>query len=104
MGTGRIPTPQVECRSSIWRRRAGAKLTPGRHEVEVSAVDDAGNETVKKLYVTVNPGTSAPVGPGTVNLTTGAFTLEGQDVSIPTPTGPLTVSRSVHTGPRYERQ
>jgi RHS repeat-associated protein len=72
----------------------GEKYGAGTHTVTVTATDWAGNETPRTLFVTVNEAESEPVGPGSVNLTTGDFKLSATDVSIASAGADLTVSRT----------
>ncbi len=69
----------------------------GAHTITVVAKDWAGNESTKSLAVTVNEAPTQSVGPGTVNLDTGAFTLDATDVSISGGTAAFSVSRTYNS-------
>ena len=59
----------------------GEQFAEGEHEVEVKTTDFAANTTTDSWTVTVHHSAAADVGPGSINLTTGAFTLGAMDVS-----------------------
>ncbi|MHB8241068.1 MAG: RHS repeat-associated core domain-containing protein [Solirubrobacteraceae bacterium] len=66
----------------------------GTHTITVTAKDWLGNESTKTLTVTVTGAAYEPLGPGSVNLTTGDFKLTSNDVSLSGGLGSLGVSRS----------
>ena len=69
----------------------GRNYAVGRHTLALIATDNAGNVAPPEdITMTVRPAGSASLGPGSVNLESGEFTLGATDVSM----GGLTVSRS----------
>jgi RHS repeat-associated protein len=74
---------------------SGSEFAVGQHEVSVTATDNAGNVAVEKFTMYVErPTTPVAMGPGSVNLQSGEFSLGSKDVSIGAPGAALTVARS----------
>jgi RHS repeat-associated protein len=73
-------------------------LTPGPNTITVTATDNAGNTSIagsgQTISITVPSDPSEPIGPGSVNLGTGAFRLDATDVSVPAFVGSMDVTRS----------
>jgi RHS repeat-associated protein len=65
----------------------------GKHTIEVTAIDWAGNRTTTTLQVTVRAAATQPLGPGAVNLRTGDYRLEATDANIAAADAQLSVSR-----------
>lgn len=66
-------------------------LSEGVHQLTITATDNARNISSKKFFFDVRHATPVSVGPGTVDPTTGQFTLTANDVSLGGASG---VSRS----------
>ncbi len=75
----------------------GQAYGAGQHTVTVVARDYLSNESSSSVHFTVNSAGSQPVGPGAVNLKTGAYTLAATDVSIAAADSNLTVTRSYNS-------
>ncbi len=69
----------------------GAELGAGEHGLVMVAIDNAGNEARYEQRVAIRHSTSVALGPGSVNLQSGNFTLGVTDVSMG---NGLTVGRS----------
>jgi streptogramin lyase len=83
--------PKGECTASAKYIINGAELGAGHHSIEVVAVDNAGNEARHYEQVSVRHSTPVALGPGSVDLESGDFSLGATDVSLG---AGLTVSRS----------
>jgi YD repeat-containing protein len=57
-------------------------LSEGVHRLTVTATDNAGNVAATEFRFDVRHGSPVPVGPGTVDPTTGQFRLSATDVSL----------------------
>lgn len=88
-----VPTSECFELAGEWRMN-GQKYGAGSHVVSVIAKDWAGNTSTQSLNVTVNEAASEPLGPGTVNLGTGDYTLSATDVSVAAGTATLSLSRT----------
>jgi RHS repeat-associated protein len=74
---------------------SGSEFAVGQHEVTVTATDNAGNVAVETFTMYVErPTTPVAMGPGSVNLQSGEFSLGSKDVSIGALGAALTVARS----------
>src|SRR4029077_10403647 len=80
--------PNASCNSGYpctasgkWTLNAEA-LTEGVHRLIVTASDNAANVASKEFTFDVRHGSAVPVGPGTVDPTTGQFKLSATDVSL----------------------
>jgi YD repeat-containing protein len=69
----------------------GSELGAGRHAIVIVATDNAGNESRIEETISIRHSTPVPIGPGSVDLQSGDFTLGATDVSLGSG---LTVSRS----------
>jgi RHS repeat-associated protein len=87
-----VPTPECFSLSGSWTIDA-QQFGVGSHKVEVVAWDWAGNRASASINVTVNAAERQPVGPGTVNLKTGDYSLGATDVSAASADSQLTLSR-----------
>jgi streptogramin lyase len=72
----------------------GHNYAAGKHIVTITATDNAGNAASESFSMVVHPASSVALGPGSVNLQSGEFTLSATDVSMP---GGLTVTRSYNS-------
>jgi RHS repeat-associated protein len=75
----------------------GAHYGVGTHAVKVVAKNWAGVESSRSFNVTVNEAPYEPLGPGAVNVQTGAYELSQPDVSIAAGTATLSVGRSYNS-------
>ena len=57
-------------------------LTEGAHKLVVSAIDNAGNEAAEEFTFDVRHASPVSLGPGSVDPTTGQFSLGATDVSL----------------------
>jgi RHS repeat-associated protein len=85
------------CTKEFTYSLVGAQVAQGLHTILVKAEDNAGNWSSRELTVTVVSGSSSPLGPGNVNLSSGAYTLNATDVSIAGLSSPLAVSRTYNS-------
>jgi streptogramin lyase len=74
--------PKGECTASAKWRISGQKLGAGHHAIVVVAKDRAGNEGRDAETISVRHSTPVPLGPGSVDLESGDFTLGPSDVSL----------------------
>ena len=81
--------------SGEWTLR-GEDYGVGPHTVSIHAEDWAGNWAERSFHITVDHpvGESQPVGPGSLNLLSGDYTLGATDVTLPAGTATLSVARS----------
>lgn len=75
----------------------GEEYAAGKHTLTIVAKDGAGNIEKEEFPFTITSSESKNVGPGLVDLTSGAYTLEATDVSIAAPGGGLSVRRSYNS-------
>ncbi len=66
----------------------------GKHTLTVVATDGAGNSEKTETTFTIETSETKPVGPGAVDLSSGAYTLQATDVAIGGPGGGLSIRRS----------
>lgn len=71
-----------ECTASGKYTIDGEALSEGVHRLIVTATDNVGNVAAKEFTFDVRHATPVPVGPGSVDPTTGQFTLRATDVSL----------------------
>ena len=74
--------PEGPCTASGKYTLDAESLTEGVHRLTVTATDYAGNVAAKPFTFDVRHGSPVPVGPGTVDPTTGQFKLSATDVSL----------------------
>jgi RHS repeat-associated protein len=93
-----IGTPAAGCYAlaGSWTME-GEKYGAGFHTITVKAKDWLGNESEQSIGVTVNEAPYEAVGPGSVNLKSGAFRLEASDVAVASAGGALNVGRSYNS-------
>ena len=89
--SGSCTVPTGACTATTKRTVNGAELGSGRHDIELVALDNAGNKTVAFEPVTIRHSTPVPLGPGSVDLQSGDFAMGSTDVSLGSG---LSVSRS----------
>ncbi len=79
---GKCSEPKGECTASAKWTFNGAELGAGRHQIEVIARDRAGNE--ERFYdpISIRHSTPVSMGPGSVDLESGDFSLSSTDVSM----------------------
>ena len=80
-----------ECTASAKWAINGSELGAGKHEIAVVAIDNAGNETTHYEPISIHHSTPVALGPGSVDLQSGDFSLGFTDVSMGSG---LTVSRN----------
>ena len=68
----------------------GEELGVGEHKLTVHARDWVGNESESSTYIVVHAAARERVGPGSLNLATGDYSLSPTDVSVNS--GPVTLS------------
>jgi tripartite motif-containing protein 71 len=83
--------PEGECTASGEYTLDAESLSEGVHRLVVSAVSNSGEPEAKEFLFDVRHATPVSVGPGSVDPTTGQFTLTAADVSLGGASG---VSRS----------
>jgi RHS repeat-associated protein len=82
-GSGGSCGPSPECTATAEWSINGEEFPAGRNQVCMDAESGAGVVATQKCTtVTFVPSASKPIGPGAVNLESGAFTLQTSDVSI----------------------
>jgi RHS repeat-associated protein len=91
VGASPAPCEPGSCTVNAEWTIAAREYAVGKHTAKMVATDNAGNVTSTESTFTVNPASSTPIGPGTVNLENGEFALNTTDVSMG---GGLTVERS----------
>ncbi len=75
----------------------GEEYAAGKHTFTMTVTDGAGNVAKEEFPLTIESSESRGVGPGSVDLTSGAYTLNATDVSVAAPGGGLTVQRSYNS-------
>ncbi len=71
-----------ECSGSEKWKLNGAELGSGRHDLVIVAVDNAGNEERLSEPITIHHSTPVALGPGSIDLQSGDFSLSASDVSM----------------------
>jgi YD repeat-containing protein len=80
-----------ECTASAEWTLNGAELGAGHHAIVIVATDNAGNESRLSETISIHHSTPVSLGPGSVDLQSGDFSLGATDASLG---GGLTVSRN----------
>jgi RHS repeat-associated protein len=75
----------------------GEEYAAGKHTFTMTATDGAGNVAKEEFQFTIDSSETKPVGPGVVDLTSGAYMLNATDVAIAAPGGELSVKRSYNS-------
>jgi streptogramin lyase len=96
---GSCTIAQGECTASNKWKINGAELGAGKHEIEVIATDNAGNVARYEQRVSIRHSTPVALGPGSVDLQSGDFSLGAQDVSLGSG---LTVGRNYSSRAPYQ--
>ena len=89
-GTGECAKEKGECTASEEWEISGAELGAGHHAIVIVVTDRAGNEARREESISVRHSTPVAVGPGSVDLESGDFSLGATDLSMGSG---LTVSR-----------
>ncbi len=74
--------PKGACTASAKWTVNGAELGAGYHAIEIVSFDNAGNEARRELTISVRHSTPVALGPGSVDLESGDFSLGATDVSM----------------------
>ena len=74
--------PEGPCTASTEFTLVSRDYTTGTHSFVVTATDNAGNVVQEEFTFKVNGASPVPVGPGSVDPSTGQFTLSASDVSL----------------------
>jgi streptogramin lyase len=90
-GTGECTTPHGECTASQKYEINGAELGAGHHAIVIVVKDNAGSEARSEQEISIRHSTPVAIGPGSVDLESGDFTLGASDASMGSG---LTVSRN----------
>ncbi len=70
------------CTATTTRTVNGAELGAGKHDIEIVAFDNAGNEARAYEPITIRHSTPVAFGPGSVDLQSGDFALGATDASL----------------------
>ncbi len=89
--SGSCSVAKGECTASAKWTINGSELGAGHHTIVVVAFDNAGNEKREEGTITVRHSTPVALGPGSVDLQSGDFSIGTTDVSMGSG---LTVSRN----------
>jgi streptogramin lyase len=79
---GSCSVAKGECTATRKWTINGAELGAGHHGIVLVVFDNAGNEKRLELTITIRHSTPVPIGPGSVDLQSGDFTLSSTDVSL----------------------
>ena len=82
---GECSAPKGPCIGTARYIVNGATLGAGHHSIQIVVLDNAGNEARlpgEGTEITVRHSTPVPLGPGSVDLQSGAFSLSATDVSM----------------------
>ncbi len=90
-GTGECSAAKGECTASAEYTINGAELGAGHHGIVITTKDRAGNEGREEEELSVRHSTPVTLGPGSVDLESGDYTLSANDVTMG---AGLTVSRN----------
>ncbi len=81
-GEGKCTVAQGECEASAKYKIQGSELGAGHHAIVIVAIDNAGNENRREETISIRHSTPIHLGPGSLDLESGDFTLSGSDVSM----------------------
>ena len=73
------------------------RMAEGEHTIEVIAKDQVGHTSVESWKVNVVHAASAEVGPGTVNLKSGSFSMTQKDAAIDSGGSGLAIARTYNS-------
>ncbi len=79
---GSCSAPKGACTASTKWTISGAELGAGHHAIVLVAFDNAGNEAREPYEVSIRHSTPVAIGPGSVDLESGDFSLGASDVSL----------------------
>jgi RHS repeat-associated protein len=97
VGTPRGSCPKGPCTGTGEWIVNGEEYAAGKHTLAVIATDGAGNSTKTETTFTIESSESKSVGPGWVDLTSGAYMLGTTDVGIAGAGGGLEIKRSYNS-------
>src|SRR3984885_5213888 len=80
--TGSCTVAKGQCTATRKVTLDGAELGAGKHDIEIVALDNAGNEAHTYQPVTIKHTTPVALGPGSLDLQSGDFALGATDVSL----------------------
>lgn len=80
--TGSCSVAKGQCAATRKATVNGAELGAGKHDIEIVALDNAGNEAHTYQPITIRHSTPVALGPGSVDLQSGDFALGPSDVSL----------------------
>jgi streptogramin lyase len=80
--TGNCSVAQGQCTATRKVSVNGAELGAGKHDIEIIALDRAGNEAHTYQPITIKHSTPVALGPGSLDLQSGDFALGATDVSL----------------------
>jgi streptogramin lyase len=89
--TGNCSVAKGQCTATRKVTVNGAELGAGKHDIEIKALDRAGNQAIAYQPITIKHSTPVALGPGSLDLQSGDFALSASDVSLGSG---LTVARS----------
>lgn len=89
-GTGACAAAKGECTATAEYVINGAELGAGHHAIVIAATSNSGEEARDEETLSVRHSTPLALGPGSVDLQSGDFSLGASDISL----NGLTVSRS----------
>ena len=81
-GTGACSVAKGECTASEEYAISGSQLGAGHHAIVIVVKDNAGNEARREEQLSIRHSTPVPIGPGSVDLQSGDFSLNATDVSM----------------------
>ncbi|HEY2893815.1 MAG TPA: DUF6531 domain-containing protein, partial [Pirellulales bacterium] len=81
-GAGECMAAKGECTATATYTLSGTELGAGHHQITIVAIDRAGNEQREYEPISIHHSTPVALGPGSVDLQSGDFTLGPTDVSI----------------------
>ena len=81
-GEGTCSAAKGECTASAKYTLQGSELGAGHHAIVIIAKDNAGNEGRGEETISIRHSTPVALGPGSVDLESGDFTLGSTDVSL----------------------
>jgi streptogramin lyase len=79
---GSCSVAKGECTATAKWSVNGAELGSGHHDIKLVAIDNAGNEATFYQPVTIRHSTPVKLGPGSLDLESGNFSLGASDVSL----------------------
>ena len=79
---GACSVPKGACTASTKWTINGAELGAGHHAIVLVAFDNAGNETREPYEVSIRHSTPVAIGPGSVDLESGDYSLGASDASL----------------------